>query len=291
MAIQFVFLYACLCISHSWAAYSVDPSKIASTLITTVQGHAMDNNQVLQCVEDSIQRLLTVPVVRLDISIAKCLSVVDKTLDMEVGSGSVYVRSHSGASGLTDDEEDMLPIELVSNLFCNKACGILLLGVIEECEKDTKEPIYNTLLQSCGVKSDGNLCLSTLASIDLDTTLYTCTTCTNDCKLSLQRAISEAGCCMKFAADVRTNNELEGSALQTLSEAFGACGDAFQNFSDECKNNTLTVIDGPIQDPGEGGAGDEEKQDDTVTSGASPKGSFINILYLGVACLVYKALE
>ena len=147
--------------------------------------------QQLTCIDDEVKDLLT--------RSAQSTDVSECSVSLEELFESVHITSGGSAelgSGSDDDTEEF-SVGVLSEVFCNQACGSLLLSAYGTCGlfNDTVDKQLNDML--CRRTSKDELCLEVVASPSFPSALLTCTE--KGCEESCKQGLKEFGCCLHFA--------------------------------------------------------------------------------------------
>ena len=199
-------LCACFVVICS-ASNTADIADIAVGVIETIPhvgiseeelAKWLEENDWQQCVEQQIMPELCRYLV------SQCAIVVS-----EVSSAS------GGSSGDGADwESDAVPFSVISQVFCNQACGQVLLDVYDSCglfKNATGQRVGSVLVESCSVNSKEVQCLDALSSFPVALHKCTADSCTADCKDSLEQTVEAAGCCLHLqnkSADIESTGKL-----------------------------------------------------------------------------------
>ena len=255
----------CACfVAFCSASNTVDVADIAVGVIETVPQVAISKEDLAkwleesdwqQCVEQQIMDLFTRTGNPL---VSQCSSVVS---ELSSGSGG-----SSGDGDGDDPESEAVPFHVISEVFCSRACGQVLLEVYDSCglfKNPTGQRVGSVLVESCSVNSKGVQCLDALASFPVALHKCTADSCTSDCKDSLEQTVEAAGCCLHFAnmSLITSETEMgsgsgtgaEGATSIALSDALESCNIAAR-FADPCQNSPLKLPGQVVNEDGSSAA-------------------------------------
>ena len=239
-AVSLTLIFCCLKCCH--AENSPDVAELALQVIQQLvpalklqltpdelsKWNASSSAQQLLCVEDTIKDWFTRPTE----SAVECSSVLDSVdavnssdgLDVHDEDPSSKSSARQSEYGSGYDDSTALPFSTVSKVFCNQACGDVLLSAYRKCEffEDALGKRVNHVLEDvCRKNGEDEYCLNVIARFTLSDALLNCTAeegCPTVCKLHLEEISKEFGCCLHFAG-----SDAVGSGAFPLSEMLSKC--------------------------------------------------------------------